>query len=233
MKAKEVLRRLTKAIPKDAEWSKGEPYGGQGIDPKADIQRILYCVTPTGEVVEHFEKGGYDLLVSHHPFVTNVPQAIFHTALDCCEGGLNDQWRDALAVLDPKHFDGTLGWHGRIEPVSFSALVKRCEAFIGHPIVGQAYSEIETVESVVICSGLGGLVTDLARATKADCYILGEATQSAASMGFKAVIEIGHTLSERMGINVLRAALPELEIDPAPMSADRFGREVYAKRKVS
>jgi putative NIF3 family GTP cyclohydrolase 1 type 2 len=105
--------------------------------------------------------------------------------------------------------------------------VKRCEAFIGHKVIGQTYSEIEQIESVVICSGLGGLVTDLARKTKADCYILGEATQSAESMGFKAVIEIGHTLSEQMGINVIKAALPELQVDCAPTPADRFGREVF------
>jgi putative NIF3 family GTP cyclohydrolase 1 type 2 len=227
MNAKEVLRRLTRAIPKSAEWSHGEPYGGYNIDSKSDIQKILYSVTPTNEVIEYFEEHEYDLLVSHHPFMTDVPQAIFHTALDCCEGGLNDQWRDALGVLDAKHFDGTLGWYGRIEPCSFKSLVKRCEAFIGHKVIGQTYSEIEQIESVVICSGLGGLVTDLARKTKADCYILGEATQSAESMGFKAVIEIGHTLSEQMGINVIKAALPELQVDCAPTPADRFGREVF------
>lgn len=229
MKAKEVLKRLTRAIPKDAEWSKGEPYGGYNVKPDSEIRRVLYCVTPTREVIEHFEKCGYDLLVSHHPFMTDVPQAIFHTALDCCPGGLNDQWRDALAVLNPKHFDGTLGWHGKIKRVSFKELVNKCESFIGHKIIGQAFTEIDEVESVVICSGLGGLVTDLARATDADCYILGEATQDAASMGFRSVIEIGHTLSERMGINLIQRALPEIVVDAAPIGKDRFGREVYKR----
>lgn len=233
MKALDVIQRLTKAVPQSVEWSEGEPYGPYNVDPNADIQKILFCVTPTREVIEYFHSNGYDLLVSHHPYRTNVPQVILHTALDCCEGGLNDKWRDALGVMNTKHFDGTLGWYGEIEPTSFNSLVKRCEAFIGHPVIGQIYSEIETIKSVVICSGLGGMVTELALKTEADCYIFGEAVAPAKSMGFKAVIEIGHTLSERMGSELIQDILPELQVDQAPLEIDRFGREVYRARSIT
>lgn len=233
MKALEVIERLTRAVPREIEWSVGESYGPYNVDPNADIQKILFCVTPTPEVIEYFHKHGYDLLVSHHPYIRNVPQVILHTALDCCEGGLNDMWRDALGVKSPQHFDGTLGWYGEIEPTAFTSLVKRCEAFIGHSIIGQIYTEIETVKSVVICSGLGGMVTELARQTEADCYIFGEAVAPAKSMGFRSVIEIGHTLSERMGSELIQDILPELQVDQAPLEIDRFGREVYRPRSIT
>ena len=92
------------------------------------------------------------------------------------------------------------------------------------------FSEIETINSVVICTGLGGLVTDLARKTGADCYILGEATEEAGKMGFKAVIEIGHTLSEQCGVNLIRSLLPGLTIDLAPIEVDYFGHEHFLGR---
>lgn len=232
MKALDVIQRLTRAVPQSVEWSHGEPYGPYNVDPNSDIQKILFCVTPTKEVIDYFHDNDYDLLVSHHPFVMGVPQIILHTALDCCEGGLNDVWRDAIGVKDAKHFDGTLGWYGEIEPTSFNSLVKRCEAFIGAPIIGQVYSTIDTVKSVVICSGLGGMVTSLARKTNADCYIFGEAVASAQSMGFPAIIEIGHTLSERMGSVLIQSLLPEIQVDQAPLTIDYFGREHFlGKRK--
>lgn len=228
MKAYEVISRLETGIPRQAEWSKGEPYGAFHVKPYAEIKRILYCVTPTEDVVDYFLKHGYDLLVSHHPFVTaKIPQAIFHTALDCCEGGLNDQWKDAIGLSSANHFDGTLGWHGSVQPILFSELVKCCEKFVGQKVLGQTFSNIQTIKSVVICSGLGGLVTSLARKTGADCYILGEALEPASKMGFPAVIEVGHTLSERIGVSLIRALLPSVQVDCAPLSLDRFGHEVF------
>lgn len=227
MLAKDVISILTKNIPRAAEWSIGEPYGAYNLTLNQDIQKILFCVTPTSEVIEYFNDNKYDLLISHHPMLADVPQMIFHTALDCCEGGLNDVWRDALEVKNAIHFDGTLGWSGQIEPIDFKDLIKKCEKFIGHKVIGQTYSEINNIESVVICSGLGGLVTDLARDTKADCYIIGEALAPANTMGFKAVIEIGHTLSERMGSEFIKALLPSVQVDQAPLDIDYYGREHF------
>lgn len=208
----------------------GEHYGAFGVRA-GEVKRVLYCVTPTPEVLRHFKKSGYDLLVSHHPFLTDVPQVILHTALDCCAGGLNDQWAKALNLQNQLPFDGTLGAVGELpEPMSIEALTAKCEAFIGAPVIGQVHSRIPLIRSVVICSGLGGLVTDLARSTGADCYILGEATDRAENMGFPAVIEIGHTLSEKCGVNLIREILPEIVVDSAPLHLDRFGREVWKAR---
>jgi putative NIF3 family GTP cyclohydrolase 1 type 2 len=230
MKASHVIDILTQAAPREIEWSKGEPYGAFNIPAGLDVKKVLFCVTPTQEVCDHFKKSDYDLLISHHPYQRDVPQIILHTALDCCENGLNDQWRDALGVQDPKHFDGTLGWHGKIEPISFEALVKKCEKFMGHKVIGQTYSKLEVIRSVVICTGLGGLVTNEAKSSGAECYILGEAVAPAKQMGFPAVIETGHTISEQMGVVLIRKLLPEIQIDLAPLEIDYFGKETYSPR---
>lgn len=236
MKASDFINVLTIRLPKSGEWDKtsGEPYGPYSINLNQEINKVLYCVTPTIEVKDYFIKNKYDVLISHHPFIVGVPQMVFHTALDCGIGGLNDQWKDFLKVKNAIHFDQNLGWHGSIEPISFEALCNKIENWIGNKIIGEKYCEIDLIKSVVICSGLGGLVNDLALKTKADCYILGESVCSGVASGFKAMIEVGHTLSEQMGVNVFKETLTpyKVSVDCAPIDIDIFGKEVYNGRKI-
>lgn len=230
MKSKDVADILLARVPRDLEWAKGEPYGAYGIKPEKEVSKALFCVTPTKEVLDLFHKDGYDLLIAHHPFIARgIPQMVFHTALDCGVGGLNDQWRDMLEIKDPQHFDGTLGWYGEIEPTTLGDLTAKIERWIGAPIVGQKHSDIDKIKSVVVCSGLGGMVNHLAHRTGADCYILGEATQSAEHSGFHSFIEVGHTLSERMGVKVFQEALAPhgIQVDCAPVGVDRYADEVF------
>jgi putative NIF3 family GTP cyclohydrolase 1 type 2 len=230
VKAKNLFEILYKAIPDSESWSTGEPYGNQNVDEEAEINRVLYCVTGTPEVEDYFRKGGYDLLISHHPYpvADDIPHAIFHTALDCCEGGLNDMWRDALGVKDAKHFDENLGWHGKIEPIPFNELVDKVKAFAGD-VIGQTFSRKDVIETVCICSGLGGLVTSQAATSGADCYIMGEMTTKAETSGFPALIETGHTLSEWIGVRFFEDLLGPLgiEVKGAPLDLDYFGQEHY------
>jgi len=232
MKAMAVVKALTKRIPSKDQWVE-EAYGGFGINPMAEINKILYCVTPTEEVQKKFKSGGYDLLVSHHPFVVKgIPMVILHTALDCCDGGLNDQWADLVKIQDRKHFDDNLGWYGLVEPISFADLLKKVDLLSGD-IVGQIYHPgNDLIRSVVVCSGLGGMVLWQARQTGADCYITGEMTGPAERSGFRALIEIGHTRSEWMGIKLIRDVLgPSVLVDYAGFDIDRFGSEVYGGRR--
>jgi putative NIF3 family GTP cyclohydrolase 1 type 2 len=163
-----------------------------------------------------------------------LPQLIFHTALDCCENGLNDMWRDHLRLKNTcQHFDGTLGWHGEIEPIQFSELVARVKLFSGN-IFGETFNKkgmTDIIKTVVICSGLGGMVNELALATEADCYIIGQNTMPASSTGFKAVIETGHTASEWIGVNFFRKILAGVQVDLAPAEIDRFSGECFKARE--
>lgn len=228
MKIKEIISLLKEAIPYSHSWTP-ENYGEFGIkNVNKEVKKILFCVTATQEVVQFFKKNKYDLLISHHPYVAyGIPQLIFHTALDCCPGGLNDMWAKYLNVQNSKPFDRNLGDTGEIEKISFNELVAKIEEFIGHKIIGLKYSNGQPIRSVVICTGLGGMVVEQAAQTKADCYITGElfSPQDAKSHGFKAVIEIGHTLSEFIGIRLFRSLLPNLQIDSAPLDIDYFSGE--------
>ena len=235
MKMTDLIQACKDSCPDSVSWMVRELYGDFNIgDYMRDVKKVLYCVTPTKEVVDYFREHKYDLLISHHPFVVDVPQLIFHTALDCCDGGLNDQWRDHLGILPPyQHFDGTLGWYGRIKPTPFLELCRLVKG-LSRSLDGECWSESPDfiVNSVVVCSGLGGMVNDLALATKADCYILGEQTMSARHTGFKSVIETGHTNSEWMGVLLFQRLLTGVQVDLAPKEVDYYGREKRMSRKV-
>jgi putative NIF3 family GTP cyclohydrolase 1 type 2 len=233
MKMQEAVERLLTAVPQSDTWERvnGETYGPEHIAPDACVRRVLYCVTITPEVESYFRKGGYDLLVAHHPFRPQdaIPNVVLHTALDCCSGGLNDQWRDLLQIQDARHITGNLGWFGRIRPIPFQQLRDRVRAFAGG-IDGQVYSRKklrkELVDTVAICAGLGGWIAEEAAATGADVFITGELTQSADALGSPAVIETGHTRSERVGVDFIRQILgPGVEVDVAPLGIDYYGGE--------
>lgn len=232
MKLSEVIRRCEAFLPRSVEYEEGEAYGAHGItDFDKDVKKILYCVTPSPKVRKYFKENGYDLLISHHPFEAGVPQLIYHTALDCCEGGLNDMWADAVGIdrKTRKHFDKDLGWAGELTiPCMFDDLIRRVSAFTD--ISGQIYCEgYSKIKTVVVCSGLGGMVDNLALESGADCYILGEAIRPATGMGFKAVIETGHTNSEWMGVNFFRHLLRRsgVVVDGTPLDIDVYGTEFY------
>lgn len=229
MKASKVIDILTKKAPVTESWIANEAYGPYSVNSNSEVKNALYCVTPTPQVVEEFETGNYDLLLCHHPYIRKgVPQIILHTALDCCKGGLNDQWRDALGVKNGAHFDKNLGWAGEIDPISFEDLRKKVNRFIGQPTEGIAYSDQEKITSVVICTGLGGMVEWRAKQSGADCYITGELTSDPLRSPFKSIIEVGHTLSEyKTGLNFMRKNLSGVQVFGADLDNDYFSNEVY------
>jgi putative NIF3 family GTP cyclohydrolase 1 type 2 len=232
MKASKVCNMLTKRVPEKWSYEK-EPYGAFDVNPDANIRRVLYCVTPTPEVQRKFVDEKYDLLVSHHPYVVGVPMVILHTALDCCPGGLNDQWADYLGIdLGSRtRIDKQLGWAGTVQEIDVFELTRKVKAFAGD-VIGDVYSR-DNIKSIVVCTGLGGMVTDLALATGADCYVTGQLLSPGRLTGFKSVIEIGHTLSERCGLKVIQDVLKRtgaghgLTVHGAGLDIDVFGQEIF------
>ena len=232
LKLQEFNEILHKAVPFKDTWIK-EAYGPHNtkLNTKRAVERALYCVTPTPGVVQQFKDGGYDILLTHHPYIVGVPQWIAHTALDCTTGGLNDQWRDVFNLKNTKHFDGNLGWYGELErPHSLQELIEKSENFVGAPLIGEHHGHEHPINSIVICTGLGGMVEREARKTGADCYVLGEASQHHKNSLFKARIEVGHTLSEHgTGLAFFRKHLTPhgIIVDGASLEHDKYSGEVY------
>ncbi len=231
MTQSELVERLSSAFPRENTWARalGETYGPGGIDPAGVVHKVLYAVTVTRDVEDLFVEGGYDFLVLHHPFrpTRPIPHFVAHTALDCSPSGLNDIWRDALGMKETRPITDNLGHVGRIEAISFDELCGRVRAVSGH-IEGQLRGPGRLVETVAVCTGLGGLIAREAAASGADVFITGELIQPAGSIRMPGIIEMGHTRSERIGVEAVRRVLgPSVLVDGAPLGVDRFQDEVY------
>lgn len=226
MKVREIYKVLSQKITKEDSFRE-EPYGHYNIvNWEKEVKKVLFCVTATAEVIALFKKKKYDLLIQHHPFVCDdVPLFIFHTALDCCEDGLNDMWRNYLEVKNSFHFDKNMGWTGDITPISFDDLKAKCRAFIGdREILGYTFTTGELVKSVAICTGLGGIDWRAAEASGAECYITGQLLYPKPGK-FKHIIEIGHTQTEFIGVDLIRRLLPGVKVDGASLDIDIYGEE--------
>jgi len=225
----DVIEICTKAVPDSETWSScmGETYGPKNIIPRSEIKKVLYCVTPSSKIVEYANKNNYDLLIGHHPFVVKgIQSLLFHTALDMCEGGLNDQWRIALNLKNAKKYQDNLGWYGEIEPTTYEDLLKKVEAFTGG-IIGQKKSTNKLIRTVITCSGLGGFVQSTVNQMNPDCFITGEILSDAKTLPLESVIETGHTLSEWCGVNLFKKLLEPhgIQVDKTPLEMDVFGKE--------
>lgn len=237
MKIKNITEILSEHIPQEESWSTGECYGAYNCMPEMDAEKLLYCVTATEEVVSYAKENSYDLIIQHHPFaMVDFPVIIMHTALDCCQGGLNDMWKDFFNLQDAKHFDRNLGWYGSLRrPIKMKKLIKKIEKFVGG-IDGEIIckNENQKINSVVLCTGLGGMVMEQAKKTKADVYVTGELYGYYPNgYQFKGIIEVGHTRTERMGINLIRKILKkaEVQVDLAPFEYDYFSKKEHGVKE--
>lgn len=242
----ELLTQTIEAkIRKMDAWSvcANENYGAFNLNPDQKLEKLLYCVTISTEAIDYFYENGYDAIVTHHPILSfeNVPQLVYHTALDCCENGLNDFWKNFLEIENPTHFDDNLGWMGAIKPISFKSLKDKLETKLESKMIGDIFTTQKEINSVVVCTGLGGMVNDLALKTGADCYILGQSLVPGRMTGFRNVIEMGHTLSERIGYDCLKNVVKDIpvEFDMLPLEFDdcqygethSIGAKRYEKNK--
>ena len=233
------IQKCLNAVPYTETWRGAgiEAYGvtSQARWPK-EIKKVLFVVTGSKAVDQYAMDNGYDAIIAHHPLHTGnyVPTLTFHTCFDCCKGGMNDLWAEALGVTKDKHIDEHLGRVGRFNrPMTFGALLAKVEKFIGGQILGQVWSRdgyAKQIKSVAICTGLGGMITDLVYPHEADCYITGEMVSESAM--FPALIETGHTLSEQVGVKFFQKLLKEdgVQVDCCPIGLDVYATEVASPK---
>ncbi|MFL6239116.1 MAG: Nif3-like dinuclear metal center hexameric protein [Actinomycetes bacterium] len=91
-------------------------------DPHAEVRRVLFAIDPVGAVADEAVKGGYDLVVAHHPLflrpvhgvaattpkgrvlhrllTAGVALQVAHTNADVARPGVSDALAEALGLTD-------------------------------------------------------------------------------------------------------------------------------------
>lgn len=198
MTVRELYARLDKRIPRSlsCEWD------NDGLlccpDGAREVKKVLITLDVTAEAAERAISGGYDCIVSHHPFIFKGLKALddtgavsskaikligagisvmsFHTRLDAAEGGVNDTLCRLLGLEDvtPLYEEGIpLGRIGNLKRnMSADVLAMLVKKSLGAPFVLLSDAGVEA-RRVAVVGGSGKDMIEAARGAGADTFLSG------------------------------------------------------------
>lgn len=167
-------------------------------DGSKEIKKVLVSLDATDTAIEYAEKGGYDLILTHHPLIFKGLRALneydvvgrrviramkagisvisLHTRLDAGAGGVNDTLASLLGLSDIEVFgdddNPTLGRIGTTDLSDAKDFANRIKEATGVPSV-VAYT-CRPIHRVAVVGGGGGDLISDARKAGADTLVTGE-----------------------------------------------------------
>lgn len=243
MTVRELYEILNEKIPPSLSC----PWDNDGLmccpDGTRKVGRVLITLDVTEAAVDYAVRGGYDLILSHHPMIFKGLRAVneeqyiarktirliregisvmsFHTRLDAVEGGVNDTLAALLGLRDVSPFgEEAIGRIGTLPaPISAREFAERVKALLHAPAVflGDAG---RPVSRVALLGGSGGDDLSAAKAAGADTYLsgnLGYHDMTDAPEAGMNLLEAGHYFTEQPVTKTLKqmllAILPDAEAD--------------------
>ncbi len=224
MTVKELYELFCERIPEELS----EPWDNDGVmccpDTEREVERVLLALDVTEEIVDYAVKGGFDLIVSHHPLVFHKLSGInaedhvsrklmrlitegisvfsFHTRADRVDGGVNDCLARLLGLSDVQPLgESGLGRIGRLEGADITSVedfALRVKSVLGAEklLISSAYSP---VRNVAVVGGDGKDCLKEALFEGADTFVSGRISynimEEAPEMGIN-LIEAGHYATE-------------------------------------
>ena len=185
-------------------------------DASREVKKVLVALDATADVVAEAIEGGYDAIITHHPFIFKGLKSItegnfiaskgidliragisvfsFHTRLDASVGGVNDVLASVLGIKNTTPFgEVDMGRIGTLDaPMSAEEFARVVKNALGVPAVNLSTCG-KPCYRVAVLGGGGDSEVGAAMAAGADTYVTG-------NLGF-------HTLTDApdMGINLIEA----------------------------
>lgn len=200
------------------------------------VKKVLLSLDATKAAVEKAKNDGFDLIVTHHPMIfdplksvtspkiidivkNNIAVFSFHTRLDACDGGVNDEIAVRLGLCNvEKFFFGRIGdLPAPIPTVHFAETIVK--PTFGCDIV-RLIKRTEMVRRIAVIGGAAKEFAPEAEKAGADTFLTGTMsynTMIAAEEGGINVIEAGHYSTEFPVLVALKKMIgefdPEIEIE--------------------
>ena len=208
-------------------------------DDTREVRRVLVALDITAAVAEQAIKGGYDLVVSHHPLIFHPLKAVapgeatvnkvirlltsgvsamsFHTRLDAVGGGVNDVLANAIGLQNVVPFGKDGEEIGRIGTLP-TAMVLKDFAALAKEVTGAPYVQIsdagKLVSRVAVLGGGGAGESGAAAAAGADTYLTGDLRHDqlteAPERGMN-MVQGGHFFTENLVCNRICELLREAD----------------------
>ena len=198
MTVRGLFAKLNERIPRSLSYE----WDNDGLmccpDGEREVRRVLVALDATADVCDKAILEGYDVILTHHPFIFKGLRAIddasaisakaialikegvsvmsFHTRLDALEGGVNDALASALGLCAVTTFEGDGMPIGRVgelsETMSLKDFAFHVKNALGCPFVLVSDAGLE-VKRVAILGGEGKDFVSAAKAAGADTYLSG------------------------------------------------------------
>lgn len=222
MTVQELYDRLTIHFPPalSCDWD----HDGLTLCPDLSrtVKRVLCTLDLTEAAIQKAVQAGADVILSHHPFLFHMPEAItpkdaearkmmtllekgisalsFHTCADAAAGGVSDLLAARLSLADVYTPEGESILRVGALPRHMSGreLALLVKEQLGTPAVTLCNAG-EEVRYVAVCGGEGKDMIDAVRATGAHAFVCGRAGYHAvqdAAAATLTVVEAGHFYTE-------------------------------------
>ena len=219
---REIDKYLTGISPKELS----EPWDNDGVmlcsSPEKEVKRVLVTLDATLDAVKYAAENGFDLVVTHHPFIfkklsritgfdykkieilikNDLPVLSYHTRLDSAQGGVNDALAQALELCDVVGFGGEREDFGRVGKLKNEMSGEEFALFLKEKLgcdVRCTFPEGKKIKTVAVLGGAGKDFVFEAVGAGADAYVTSEIPHNlfidARALGF-ALYDCGHYYTE-------------------------------------
>lgn len=203
-----TVKEIDEILSQTAPRTLSEEWDNDGVmlceNQHKPVNKVLVMLEVTPDGITAAENGGYDLIVTHHPFIfrpfkrltggdytnfkrlmqKNIAVLSYHTRLDSASGGVNDTAADLLGLSDVVPFGGENGQCGRVgslseplTPEAFAAVLK--ETFGSTSVRASLFKTPgRKICRVAFVGGAGKSFFYDAYAAGADAFVTGEAAHN-------------------------------------------------------
>ncbi len=207
-----------------------ESWDNDGImlcgDTEKDVKKVLICLEINEKAALYAKKGGFELIVTHHPFIfrplpricgndyklietlitSNISVLSYHTRYDAAQGGINDALAKALCLNDIKPFgegEMPMGRYGVLERgMTYAEFAQHIKAKLFCPDMRCAIADKNKKIKTVAVLGGGGKDFLYDASKIADAFVTGDLSHNAfidAKTYGISVFEAGHYHTENIG----------------------------------
>jgi dinuclear metal center YbgI/SA1388 family protein len=200
----EIVKRIENFAPLETQ-EKWDASGWIVDKPDSKVNRIMFALTVTPQIVNQAIKKQCDMIISHHPLFkvpfeySKINIYCAHTNLDKAQGGTTD------LILKKLGFKGE-NFNDFVRIVTFDE--DRSIEYLKLKLLPIAprlkyinNTDIKTVRRVAFCAGSGSEFIDQ---TPCDAFITGDVKFHTAVEADKIIFDIGHFESEVMAVGLLQ-----------------------------
>lgn len=221
-----TVRDIYNFIDKIAPFNTAEEWDNSGLlvgDENKMVNKILFVLDITSDIINQAIEGGYDLIISHHPLIfkpvanvlsdtlvynvvkSGISVISAHTNYDKAVDGINDILCKKVGLNNFIKIDNTyLNIATLDEAMTSEELVERIKASFNATV---RYNSVnKSIKIIGVCGGSGCDFLELSKQFDCDAFLTGDASHhkflDAAQMGVL-LVAAGHFETENIAIKPL------------------------------